>query len=239
MWYTGLQTDTRTLFEKTGREWREWMMKRQTKKLIEENDILCEQLSKEANDVLRNMTGYIQRFGISRYEQEKVRQDIAEMILEGEKRGIPVKNTIGEDYQAFCESVLAEMPRMSSREKCLNVIRDICIFLAVWLPFWVFQYGGKDETVKVTSGGAAWAFLVFATGYVYSWIMSRQIFKKHIAYLLTGGVFIVIVLAGKVLTKFGYVLFPAPVYIVAAAEVILIIVCVVLSRIVDQDYKTL
>ena len=56
------------------------MMKRQTKKLIEENDILCEQLSKEANDVLRNMTGYIQRFGISRYEQEKVRQDIAETV---------------------------------------------------------------------------------------------------------------------------------------------------------------
>ena len=47
------------------------MMKRQTKNLIEENDILCEQLSKEANDVLRNMTGYIQRFGISRYEREK------------------------------------------------------------------------------------------------------------------------------------------------------------------------
>lgn len=124
-------------------------MKRQTKKLIEENDILCEQLSKEANDVLRNMTGYIQRFGISRYEQEKVRQDIAEMILEGEKRGIPVKNTIGEDYQAFCDSVLAEMPRMSSREKCLNVIRDICIFLAVWLPFWVLQYGGKDEQSRL------------------------------------------------------------------------------------------
>ncbi len=61
------------------------MMKKQTKKLIEENDILCEQLSREANDVLRNMTGYIQRFGISRYEQEKVRRDIAEMLLEGEK----------------------------------------------------------------------------------------------------------------------------------------------------------
>ena len=123
------------------------MMKRQTKNLIEENDILCEQLSKEANDVLRNMTGYIQRFGISRYEQEKVRQDIAEMILEGEKRGIPVKNTIGEDYQAFCDSVLAEMPRMSSREKCLNVIRDICIFLAVWLPFWasVWRKGRNSQ----------------------------------------------------------------------------------------------
>ena len=35
------------------------MMKKQTKKLIEENDILCELLSREANDVLRNMTGYI------------------------------------------------------------------------------------------------------------------------------------------------------------------------------------
>ena len=85
-------------------------MKKQTKKLIEENDILCEELSREANDVLRNMTGYIQRFGISRYEQEKVRRDIAEMLLEGEKRGISVKSTIGEDYQAFCDSVLSEMP---------------------------------------------------------------------------------------------------------------------------------
>lgn len=109
-------------------------MKKQTKKLIEENDILCEQLSGEAKDVLRNVTGYIQRFGISRQDQERVRRDIAEMILEGEKRGIPVKDTIGEDYQAFCDSVLAEMPRISSGEKCLNIIRDICIFLAVWLP---------------------------------------------------------------------------------------------------------
>lgn len=215
------------------------MMKKQTKKLIEENDILCEQLSGDAKDVLRNVTGYIQRFGISRQDQEKVRRDIAEMILEGEKRGIPVKDTIGEDYQAFCDSVLAEMPRMSSREKCLNIIRDICIFLAVWLPFWVIQYGGKDEMVKVTSGGAAWAFLVFATGYVYSWIMARQAFKKHIAYLLAGGMFLVVVLAGGGLTKFGYVLFSIPLYIVVAVEIILIIVCVALNRVVDQDYKTL
>ena len=215
------------------------MMKKQTKKLIEENDILCEQLSREANDVLRNMTGYIQRFGISRYEQEKVRRDIAEMLLEGEKRGISVKSTIGEDYQAFCDSVLSEMPRMSSREKGLNVVRNICMFLAVWLPFWVIQYGGKDDFVRVTGGGAAWALLVFAAGYVYSWIMSRQTFKKHIARLLTGGIFIVLLLAGMGLTKFGYVLFCAPVSIVVAAEIILIILCAVLSRIVDQDYKTL
>lgn len=214
-------------------------MKKQTKKLIEENDILCEQLSGEAKDVLRNVTGYIQRFGISRQDQERVRRDIAEMILEGEKRGIPVKDTIGEDYQAFCDSVLAEMPRISSGEKCLNIIRDICIFLAVWLPLWVIQYGGKDEIVKVTSGGAAWAFLVFATGYVYSWIMSRQAFKRHSAYLLAGGMFVVVVLAGKALTKFGDVLFYAPLYIVVAAEIVLIIACVALNRVVDQDYKTL
>ena len=62
-------------------------MNKRTKRLTEENEILCGQLSTEAKEVLRNVTGYIQRFGISRYEQEKVRQDIAEMILEGEKRG--------------------------------------------------------------------------------------------------------------------------------------------------------
>lgn len=83
-------------------------MNKRTKRLTEENEILCGELSTEAKEVLRNVTGYIQRFGISRYEQEKVRQDIAEMILEGEKRGIPVSETIGDDYQAFCDSVLAE-----------------------------------------------------------------------------------------------------------------------------------
>lgn len=161
------------------------------------------------------------------------------MLLEGEKRGISVKSTIGEDYQAFCDSVLSEMPRMSSREKGMNVVRNICMFLAVWLPFWVIQYGGKDDFVRVTGGGAAWALLVFAAGYVYSWIMSRQTFKKHIACLLIGCIFVVLLLAATGLTKFGYVLFCAPVSIVVAAEIILIILCAVLSRIVDQDYKTL
>ena len=215
-------------------------MNKRTKRLIEENEILCGQLSTEAKEVLRNVTGYIQRFGISRYEQEKVRQDIAEMILEGEKRGIPVSETIGDDYQAFCDSVLAEMPRMTGREKLLTIVRDICLFLAVWLPFWIFQYFGSGGTARVTTGDVGWALLVFATGYVYSWLMSRQAFKKHIGYLLAGVMFIAVVLIGaKVLSPNGYVLFTVHIYAAVAAEVILIIVCVILNRIVDQDYKTL
>ena len=46
-------------------------MNKRTKRLTEENEILCGELSTEAKEVLRNVTGYIQRFGISRYEQEK------------------------------------------------------------------------------------------------------------------------------------------------------------------------
>ena len=95
-------------------------MKRQTKKLIEENDILCEQLAKEANDVLRNMTGYIQRFGISRYEQEKVRAGYRRDDLGGREKGIPVKNTIVRTTRRSVKAYFAEMPRMSSREKCLT-----------------------------------------------------------------------------------------------------------------------
>ena len=177
-------------------------MNKRTKRLTEENEILCGELSTEAKEVLRNVTGYIQRFGISRYEQEKVRQDIAEMILEGEKRGIPVSETIGDDYQAFCDSVLAEMPRMTGREKLLTIVRDICLFLAVWLPFWIFQYFGSGGTARVTTGDVGWALLVFAAGYVYSWLMSRQAFKKHIGYLLAGVMFIAVVLiGGKLLSQ--------------------------------------
>lgn len=215
-------------------------MKTQTKKLIEENDTLCEKLSREANDVLRNMTGYIQRFGISRYEQERVRQDIAEMILEGEKRGISVRDTIGEDYKAFCDSVLAEMTKMSSGEKRLKIIRDICIFLAVWIPLWGGEYYGAGGMIRVTAGGAVWALLVFITGYGYSWIMSRQAFKKYIAYLVTGAMFIAVALVGaKLLSQFEYELFTVHIYTVMAVEVILIVLCVILNRVVDQDYRVL
>lgn len=43
----------------------------------------------------------------------------------------------------------------------------------------------------------------------------------------------------KILSPNGYVLFTVHIYAAVAAEVILIIVCVILNRIVDQDYKTL
>lgn len=158
----------------------------------------------------------------------------------GREERIPVSETIGDDYQAFCDSVLAEMPRMTGREKLLTIVRDICLFLAVWLPFWIFQYFGSGGTARVTTGDVGWAILVFATGYVYSWLMSRQAFKKHIGYLLAGVMFVAVVLIGaKVLSPNGYVLFTVHIYAAVAAEVILIIVCVILNRIVDQDYKTL
>lgn len=210
-------------------------MKEQRRRLSEENDVLCEQISKEGNEVLADMVSYIRRLEVSRYEQEKVRRDIAEMILEGEKRGIPARETIGDDYQEFCDSVLAELPKLSRREKALSVLRDASLFLAIWIPFWVFEnFGSMDGTAQVNIWDGVWAILVFATGYVFNFLMSRQAFKKYLAYLLTGVMFISVVLIGSVIfTIPGFALFSLHIYAVLAVEIILIVLYVILRRTVE------
>lgn len=210
-------------------------MKEQSRRLSEENDVLCEQISKEGNKVLADMVSYIRRLEISRCEQEKVRKDIAEMILEGERRGIPARKTIGEDYQEFCDRVLAELPKLSRREKTLSVLRDASLFLAIWILFWVFEnFGSADGMAQVDIWDGVWAILVFATGYVYNFLMSRQAFKKYLAYFLTGVMFVVVLLIGSVIFTFpGFELFSVHIYAVLAVEVMLIILYVILRRTVE------
>ena len=58
------------------------------------------------------------------YEQEKVRRDIIQMLIDGEKRETSAREVIGEDYREFCDSIVAEIPHMSRKEKVLVFIRD-------------------------------------------------------------------------------------------------------------------
>lgn len=111
-------------------------MSRRVKEMLKENNELEQQLSDEGKKVLTDIVVYLRGVRVSMYEQEKVRRDITQMLIDGEKRGTSSKEVIGEDYREFCDSIVAEIPHMSRKEKVLVLIRDTLPALIVLLVIW-------------------------------------------------------------------------------------------------------
>ena len=62
--------------------------------LRNESEQMSEKISKDGRKVLEDMTLYIRGVDISVYDQERVRRDITQMILDGEQRGDPASSVI-------------------------------------------------------------------------------------------------------------------------------------------------
>ena len=74
------------------------------------------QLQADGNaSLLTDIVVYLRSANISPYDQEKVRRDIREMLMEGEKRGETAEDIIGGDYKLFCDEVVAEIPKLSRK----------------------------------------------------------------------------------------------------------------------------
>lgn len=115
------------------------------------------------------MVVYIHAANISPYDQEKVRRDMTEIILDGEHRGAPIKDVIGEDYRLFCDDVIAEIPKLTGRTRILSFCRDLFLLtsmlLALWLFFQCVQQMIKPSTwpyVTLTAGNLIRGLLILA-----------------------------------------------------------------------------
>ena len=111
-------------------------MSRRVRKMLKENNELEQQLSDEGRKVLTDIVVYLRGVPVSMYEQEKVRRDITQMLIDGEKRGSFASDVIGEDYREFCGSIVEEIPHMDGKEKALVLVRDTLPALVVLLMIW-------------------------------------------------------------------------------------------------------
>ena len=112
-------------------------MSKRTKLLLMENNKLESQIHDDDNkSVLTDIIVYIRSANISPYYQEKVRRDIWEMIVDGEKRGKTAKDIIGDNYKLFCDNVIAEIPKLSKKEHILSLFRDVLLSVNVLLIIW-------------------------------------------------------------------------------------------------------
>lgn len=117
-------------------------MNKATKQLLEENNQREKELSPDNQKVLTDIVAYLRGSSTPILQQEQVRRDITEMLLEGEARGQSAQTIIGTNYQAFCDEILAELPRRSARERTiygLSVVSlSAAVLVVIWLGFSLF-----------------------------------------------------------------------------------------------------
>lgn len=118
-------------------------MNKATKQLLEENNQREKELSPDNQKVLTDIVAYLRGSSTPILQQEQVRRDITEMLLEGVARGQSAQTIIGTDYQAFCDEILAELPRRSARERTiygLSVVSlSAAVLAAIWLVFGLLE----------------------------------------------------------------------------------------------------
>ena len=108
-------------------------MSKRTRKLRRLNQTAADSLFTEYRSALTRMEQHILAAPISAYQKEAVRQDVIQMLADGQARRTRPADIIGPDYDAFCESVLAEIPRPTAGEQALAVLGDLCSILSLSL----------------------------------------------------------------------------------------------------------
>ena len=133
-------------------------MSKRTRKLRRLNQHLDEKLTPASTAMLYQITRCIRTAPISAYQQESIRHDVIEMLQEAEGRGASPEDAIGGDIAAFCDSVLAEVPPLTARERRLYALRDVLLPLFLPAGYMLGQHIGalllseSWPVVSVTTG---------------------------------------------------------------------------------------
>ncbi|MBE6049337.1 MAG: hypothetical protein E7214_01405 [Clostridium sp.] len=93
------------------------------RKLQKKNNKDEEAIYKENNDIYTNMIVYLRTSKINGYNQELVRQDLIQMILDGQERGDNIEKVIGGNYKEVCDEIIESMPKETKGEKLKSIFK--------------------------------------------------------------------------------------------------------------------
>ena len=206
-----------------------------TKQLMRENNAFERALSPEFNQVLTDMVVYLRSAPVSEYNQELVRRDIGRMFLDAQRRGDSPADVIGEDYRQFCDQVLAEVPRLTVRERVLDGLSTSLVCLGVWGVIWLFNRGllavvrGGWPDIPVTVGDLlATVLILAAAGYLFH-AFSRAAFSNSYT-----GLFFKVFLILAAMLVVSRVFTAALVHVHFGVVLAGIVLCFVLGKVLER-----
>lgn len=108
---------------------------------------------------MTDLVVYLRGQDLSRLHQEEIRRDILEMVLDGQARGQTMEEVVGEDYQTFCQEIVAAVPRRPAALRVLAAVDDVLPALSILLFLWLgggvaaaLAQGGSPMRVPLTVG---------------------------------------------------------------------------------------
>lgn len=106
-------------------------MNKITKNLLKENNRREKELYDENQEIYTDMIVYLRTSNLSEYNQELVRGDIIELILEGQQRGDNIEEVMGGNYKEVCDEIINAMPKMTKKEKIKEFM--VIILNSIWI----------------------------------------------------------------------------------------------------------
>ena len=77
------------------------------------------------------MMVYLRGADISEVDQELVRRDMTEMVLSAQARGEGLEDLIKGDYKAFCDEIIASLPKKTPKQKWIDALDITFMALAI------------------------------------------------------------------------------------------------------------
>ncbi|MEG0093211.1 MAG: hypothetical protein RR673_03870 [Erysipelotrichaceae bacterium] len=98
------------------------MSKKASIELRDLNNESEKKMSKESNLIYTDMIVYLRVSRLSLLQQEEVRKDLIDMIVDGEARGESIEQIIGKDYKAVCDEIINNFPPVSLKDKFVSYL---------------------------------------------------------------------------------------------------------------------
>ena len=87
-------------------------MRKKTKLLLEENNQAEAALNEQGKKLLTDIVVYLRGSRITTWEQEQVRRDITQLLLDAQARGEQAEAVIGSEPKDLCDSIPTALPPM-------------------------------------------------------------------------------------------------------------------------------
>lgn len=215
------------------------MSKKEAKALRNLNNKTEMQMSAESNEVYTDMVVYLRSSSLTLFQQEQIRRDLIDMILDGEQRGETIDRIFGGDYKAVCDEIIAGFPPKTLKDKILNAGSAICLCAAILLLIsmageFVGNLIEKRDLLaySLKLSTALQGVIIIIAAYVIVEVICRGVFKskskektiksKVIDFLKIFFLFFILI-GGMVFLfrKWDFVLFSCNLLITAAAAAVL------------------
>lgn len=141
-------------------------MNREFKRLLQNNNKAEEKIYDDNNKIYSDMIVYLRGSDMTEYNQELVRQDLIQMILDGQERGDDIQKIMGNNYKEICDEIIEAMPKKTTKEKVSDILE--LTFSATWIMGAIFIVKAIVENFWGTNNN--WRFIL-SVGNIINMVM--------------------------------------------------------------------